>query len=255
MRSSDAIALGAPRRAHRPAHAVAADELAAADLGGGDVDVVGGLLGRIDAYEAQSRWQHLDDALGGPLRLFGGPPRRPRELLVPRSERELVPRRSGSSATLAPGAAPRSLRELVPRAERELRDPVRASGSASSDASSASAPRRSARRRPVGDGGLLGLGCAVRLGLLLVGRLAFAPASRADQTTFARRLGGLLAVGGRLVRRRLSEPSPPPWTARILSIRSALRRRLKPSTPTGRRSRGGRRADLPPARSARGRPW
>src|SRR3712207_8524491 len=33
-------ALRAPRRAHRPGHAVARDELAALHLGGGDVDVV-----------------------------------------------------------------------------------------------------------------------------------------------------------------------------------------------------------------------
>ena len=34
------VALGAPRRAHRPGHAVARDELAATDLRGGDVDVL-----------------------------------------------------------------------------------------------------------------------------------------------------------------------------------------------------------------------
>src|SRR5215217_8610421 len=45
-------ALGAARRADGAADAIARDQLAALDLGGGDVDVVVGRLGRREAHEA-----------------------------------------------------------------------------------------------------------------------------------------------------------------------------------------------------------
>src|SRR4051812_30923052 len=61
------VALGAPRRAERAADAVAGDELAAADLGGGDVDVVVGRIGRREAQEAGAVRQQLDDAAHGAL--------------------------------------------------------------------------------------------------------------------------------------------------------------------------------------------
>ena len=50
------VALRAARLAHRPADRVAGDELAAAHLRGGDVDVVVGRLRRREAHEARTRW-------------------------------------------------------------------------------------------------------------------------------------------------------------------------------------------------------
>ncbi len=69
------IALRAAGRADGPGDAVARDELAAAHLRGGDVDVLVGGLGRVDAQERRSVAQHVDDALGDallPLGVLGG---------------------------------------------------------------------------------------------------------------------------------------------------------------------------------------
>ena len=68
------VALRAPRLAHRARDAVARDQLAAAHLGGGDVDVAVGRLGRRHAHEARAVAQQLDDALDrlvGPRRRLG----------------------------------------------------------------------------------------------------------------------------------------------------------------------------------------
>ena len=58
------IALRAAGRANRPGHPVAGDELAATDLRGGDVNVIVGGLGRIDAQKGRAVAQQLDHALG-----------------------------------------------------------------------------------------------------------------------------------------------------------------------------------------------
>ena len=77
------VALGAARRAHRAAHAIARYELAATHLRGGDVDVlVGGLRWR-HAQEARAVAEHLDHPLddhAGSLLGAGGS----RILLAPR---------------------------------------------------------------------------------------------------------------------------------------------------------------------------
>ena len=54
------MALGAPRRADGALDAVAGDQLAALDLGGGDVGVLVGRLGRRDAHEGRAVGQQLD---------------------------------------------------------------------------------------------------------------------------------------------------------------------------------------------------
>src|SRR6185436_10478850 len=53
--------------ANRPRDAIAAHELASADLGGRDVDVVVGGLGVREAQEARAVGEQLDDALDGRL--------------------------------------------------------------------------------------------------------------------------------------------------------------------------------------------
>jgi hypothetical protein len=71
-RRTDGKALRAPWLAHGARHAVAGDQLAAADLGGGDVDVAVGGLGRRHAHEARPVAQQLHDALDRLVAALGG---------------------------------------------------------------------------------------------------------------------------------------------------------------------------------------
>jgi hypothetical protein len=56
------VAFVAPWRAHRSAHLVARAQLAAADLGGRDIDVVARLPGRVDTHEAAAVGEDVEGA-------------------------------------------------------------------------------------------------------------------------------------------------------------------------------------------------
>ena len=132
-------ALGAARRAHRAGDAVAGDELAALDLGGGDVDVVVGSRPRRGAG-SRAVGEQLDGALDllvlglGLVGLLG---RRGR-----RGRRACAARGSASSPSSSSRARPRPPRERG-SAFAERRRPRR--GAAAAARAADGAPRRARR--------------------------------------------------------------------------------------------------------------
>ena len=102
------MALRAPGGAQRPGDAIAADQLAAANLRGGDVDIVIGGLRRVHAQERGAVAEQLHDALGRALLAI-------RLLLL--AGWTLAPRAatSASAGALAPGRAVSSARTLLAR--------------------------------------------------------------------------------------------------------------------------------------------
>ena len=139
------VALGAPRRAHGPADAVARDELAAAHLGGRDVDVVVRGLRRVDPQEGRAVAQDLDDSLGAfPAALVLLLRRR-----LPRREPELEPDADRERALATADSRPPR-----PRPRRELEDPPRPLKARSSSSESA---RSSSSAFAAGLGGVIGV--------------------------------------------------------------------------------------------------
>ena len=216
------VALGAPRRAHRARDAVAGDQLAAAHLRGGDVDVLVGGLGRVDAQERRAVAEHLDDALGDALGVLR---RRP----------------SPSPRSRAPAARARRRarrpRRLVARSRRGrvLRRGVLVRRRCGVDAARG-ASARLARRRASAE--LLARDAAARR--------APPARTRGRRRSRAPRLGVLDASSparGRARTRRGSRRSDRPCAG------GGSRRGR-----AGRRSRAGRPAGSPPARSGRARP-
>src|SRR5205814_1666827 len=80
------VALRAARTAHGPGHPIAGDQLAAADLRGGDVDVVVGALALAKAQEARAVAQQLDDPLDDALASISSALRRRRKPSMASSE-------------------------------------------------------------------------------------------------------------------------------------------------------------------------
>ena len=183
-------ALGAPRRAHRAGDLVAGDELAALDLGGGDVDVLVGGLALGQADEGGAVAEQLDRAL---------------DLLVLDSASAclLLGRRGRDGlracrlvAATAAAAGRRGSAVVAAVLVRRPRPRLRASG--------LRPPRRPR--------------AAAALGRVLVHVVAAAAAA------------SLPPSGGRA-------RSSPACLVRMASIRSSLRRRRKPSTPSSLASR------------------
>ena len=203
-----------------PADAVARDELAAAHLRGGDVDVVVGGLRRVDAQEGRAVAEHLDDALGDALAACSSS-----------SRPALGAAASAALAAAAPARWPAWRRERDARA-----GPGRAPASMLGLRVGARPPPRAAPPRL----GAVLVGVRARRARRLGGLRARAAAARARSARLARPRAAPPGALARRGSRRSGRPCAGGGSRRGRA---------------GRRSRAGRRAGSPPARSGRVQPW